>query len=121
MPLRQELFNEIDLLGGHKRRYEVAELEELFSKTGFRILKYRAPSFYIKILNKLGRPFIASVLRNGRVKNSLEDFLLPRFIFNLHYRVLSFLERKGAPKWQTDPKDLPKYKEKWIVMLCQKK
>ncbi|KKS89839.1 MAG: Methyltransferase type 11 [Parcubacteria group bacterium GW2011_GWF2_43_11] len=120
VPLRQELFNEIDLLGGHKRRYEVAELEELLSKNGFRILKYRGPSFYIKIFNKLGRPFIASGLRNGRVKNSLKDFILPRFIFNLHYQILSFFERKGAPKWQTDTKDLSRYKENWIVMLCQK-
>jgi len=120
VPLRQELFNEFDLVAGHKRRCEIPELKELLSKNGFTILKYRAPSFYIKIFNKLYSPFITHVLHNGKIKNSLEDFVLPKRIFNLHYRILSFFERRGAPKWQIDPKDLSKYREKWIVMLCQK-
>lgn len=121
VPLRQELFNEFDSAAGHQRRYEITELKELLSKNGFKILKYRAPGFYIKILNKLNSPLITRALRNGRVKNSLEDFVLPKRIFNLHYQILSFFERKGVPKWKTDLKGLLKYKENWIVMLCQKK
>ncbi len=83
MPLRQELFDEFDLDAGHKRRFEIDGLEELLSKNGFRILKYRASSFYIKIFNKLYSPFITHALRNGKIKNSLEGFILPKFIFNL--------------------------------------
>ncbi|MFH1423593.1 MAG: methyltransferase domain-containing protein [Candidatus Nealsonbacteria bacterium] len=121
VPLRQEVFNEFDLAAGHKRRYEIAGLKELLSKNGLLILKYRGPSFYIKLFNKLSSPFINHTLRNKRVKNSFESFILPKRIFNLHYQILSFFERKGAPKWQTDPENLLEYKERWVVMLCQKK
>ncbi len=121
VPLRQELFNEFDSIAGHKRRYEIAGLEELLAKNDFRILKYRAPGFYIKILNRLkDSALVTKMVRRGGANNSLEVFNLPKFIFNLHFRILSFLERKGAPKWRTDLKDLAGYKEKWIVMFCQK-
>lgn len=121
VPLRREFFNKIDSIAGHKRRYEITELKELLSKNNFRILRYRGPSFYIKIFNKIRDfPPIVNMLCNKRTKNLLEDFNLPRLIFNLHFRILSFLERKGAPKWRTDLKDLSEYKEKWIVMFCQK-
>lgn len=120
VPLRQDLFNELDLFAGHKRRYEIARLKELLSQNGFKILKYRAPSLYIKILNKLDSLFIIIAFRNKKVKNSLETFTLPKFIFNLYYRIFSFLERKGAPRWQINLKDLSRYKERWIVVFCQK-
>ncbi len=120
VPLRQELFNEFDLAAGHKRRFEIAELKELLSKNGFRILKYRAPSFYIKILNKLSSPLLANALRNKKTRDSLKVFPIPNLFFNLHYQILSFIERKDAPKWKTDLKDLSEYKERWVVMLCQK-
>jgi len=121
VPLRQEIFNEFDRIAGHKRRYEITELEKLLPENNFRILKYRAPGYYIKLLNKLRNfSLVTKIVRKGGVKNSLEALALPGFIFNLHFRLLSFLERKGAPKWQTDPKDLSEYKEKWIVVICQK-
>lgn len=120
VPLGQKFFSEFDLAAGHKRRYEVAGLKELLSKNGFQILKYRAPSFYIKIFNKIYSPLIVRFLRNGKVKNSLEGFTVPKIFFNLFYQILSFLERNGAPNWQNDSKDLLKYNEKWIVMFCQK-
>jgi SAM-dependent methyltransferase len=121
VPLGQKIFNEFDLIAGHKRRYEIAELEKLLSKNGFKILKYRAPSFYVRILNSLKDSFLVlRMARHRRTKKSIEIFNPPQFVFNLHYRILSFLERKSAPKWKSDPKDLSRYKEKWIVMLCKK-
>jgi SAM-dependent methyltransferase len=120
VPLRQDLFNELDSFAGHKRRYEIARLKELLSKNGFKVLKYRAPSLYIKILNKLDSLFILIAFRNKKVKNSLETFTLPKVIFNLYYQIFSFLERKSAPKWQTDLKNLSEYEERRIVMFCQK-
>jgi len=120
VPLGQKFFNEFDLIAGHKRRYEIVELKNLLSENGFKILRYRAPSFYIKVFNKLDAPFINYALRNKKMKNSLKNFVLPKCLFNLYYQILSFFERKGAPKWQTDLNALFKYKEKWVAMLCQK-
>src|SRR3989344_6183759 len=65
VPLGQKFFSEFDSAAGHKRRYEVAGLKELLSKNGFQILKYRAPSFYIKIFNKLYSPLIVWFLQIG--------------------------------------------------------
>ena len=120
VPLGQKFFSEFDSAAGHKRRYEVAGLKELLSKNGFQILKYRAPSFYIKIFNKLYSPLIVWFLRNREVKNSLEGFTVPKIFFNLFYQILSFFERTGAPKWKIGTKGLLEYKEKWVVMFCQK-
>jgi SAM-dependent methyltransferase len=120
VPLKQDLFTKLDLFAGHKRRYEIARLESLLSKNGFKILKYRAPSLYINLLSRLDFLLIAVVFCSKKTKNLIEFFPLPKFIFNSYYQIFSFLERKSAPQWQSDLKKLSAYKERWTVMLCQK-
>jgi len=119
VPLRKELFSEFDIIVGHKRRYEIQELEKILTKNQLKILKYRGPSFYLKKLSnwsdKLGLPH--NLYKN---ENSLDFFHLPRSLVNFFLKAQSFINKKGTPQWQTDIKALADYQEKHILILSQK-
>ena len=119
VPLRMELFSKTDLVFGHKRRYGVKELKELLFKNKFRILKYRAPSFYIKIINGIGDFFhLTDMIYQS--EDSANFFHLPKFIVNLYLKSTAFFGRKGNPGWKTGLEDFLEYKGKKITIFCQK-
>lgn len=118
VPLKKELFNEIDSIVGHKRRYEITELKTLLLDNKFKILKYRYPSSYRKIIDLL--PFSFHIMKfclkhahKGHIK------FFPKLLVNLYPKGLAFLDRKGAPKWRADVDNLSRYKDKSIVLFCQ--
>lgn len=123
VPLRMDLYGERDRVVGHWRRYEIKELMDLLSGTGFKILKYRHPSFYSKIIGVLIEPLsIPKIyLKYSKNKKHASASRLSNFIFNVYTKSYAVLERKGAPQWQTDIKNFPTYKDRGVTMLCQKK
>lgn len=119
VPLRKEIYGEIDVIFGHKRRYDIKELIELLAKNDFKIIKYREWSFYFKMLVMWTRFLRLSKLykrlnKNPRLLN------LPRPILNFFSKMYAFLDRFGAPSWKNNVKSLSKYKKEWIILLCQK-
>ena len=119
VPLKMELYTEIDKLAGHCRRYEIKELKDLVENAGFKIVKYRYPSKYVKKLNSfLDSSRITKALY--RSEKSWGLFNMPRFLLNWLVKIWAFMERRGAPKWCTDIEKLEQYPDKAIVMLCQK-
>lgn len=120
IPLRKDLYSEIDRIVGHKRRYEIEELKNLLSKNGFKILRYRQSSFYLKVLDIWARFFrLSNILYKS--KGHVNYFHSPKFLVNFYAKGMAFLDRKGAPRWQTDLENLSQYKEKGIVIFCQKR
>jgi len=120
VPLRKDLYSEIDRIVGHKRRYEIEELKILLSENGFKILKYRYPSFYSKVFNIWERFFSISKIV-FKSKKHVVFFNLPKFLVNLYTKSYAFIEKRGAPKWQVDIENLAKYEDKAIVIFCQKR
>lgn len=120
VPLKMELYNEVDRLVGHYRRYEIKELQDLLLKNNFKILKYRYPSFYVKKLNAFlsSSRFTKALYKS---KSSWSFFHVPGFLLNLGAKTWAFVERKGAPEWQTDIENLEKYPGRDIAIFCQKK
>lgn len=119
VPLRMDLYTEWDQIAGHERRYEINDLQKILSKNRFKILKYRHPSFYLKMIDHWARFFrFAKILSKN--KSYAKFFNAPRGLVNFLAKTMAFLEKKGAPQWQTDIKNLSAYKDKAIVLFCQK-
>jgi SAM-dependent methyltransferase len=123
VPLRMELYDEWDQAAGHYRRYEIKELTSLLSEAGFKVLKYRHPSFYPKLINILMRRLYLTKVYFKFSKNKKGPNFpqLPKFLFNLFTKGYAFLEKKGAPQWQTEIENLKAYKEGSIAIFCQRK
>ena len=120
VPLKMDLYTDFDKIVGHKRRYEIKDLQKLISSTGFKILKYRYPSLYPKIMEKTANSL---GLKNFVCKKQghTNFFHAPKRLINTGTKIFAFLEKKGAPQWQTDIKNLCNYPDKAIVLFCQKK
>lgn len=119
VPLRMELFSEIDSLVGHKRRYEIKELKNILLRNKFKLLKYRPQGFFIKILDKLGT-FLPLANAYRKFRDSSISRSPPRFIVNLYPKIFAFLDRRSIPPWREDIENLPEYKDKKITIFCQK-
>lgn len=119
VPLRPELYNEFDRLAGHYRRYKIQELQTQISNASFAIIKYRHPSIYLKITESLTRK---AHMKNLLFKNqkNMDFFHAPKSFINFYSKTLAFLDKKGAPKWQTDIESLAQYADKAITIFCQK-
>jgi len=119
VPLRMDLFDAFDTAVGHERRYEIENLIFLTSKSGLRILKYRKPSIFSKLINRAAR---ATSLKKTIFKKGLhKNILSSKSIANTYSRLMALSDKKGAPKWKNDIENLKKYKEDSIVIFCQKK
>jgi len=118
VPLRMDLYSEVDRIFGHKRRYEVEELKAKLSEGGFKILKYRHPSLYLKMINK-GITFL-HLKKRIYESSGTSSFRMPKFLLNLYAKGLAFLDKRGAPKWQEDVENLSGYKDRGIALFCQK-
>jgi len=117
VPLKMEFFNEWDEAAGHYRRYEIPELQNLLSSNNFKIVKYRYPSQWLKKLNLDKSKLFKKAYQSEK---SWNFFSIPKPLINLGVKAWAFFEKKGTPKWQTDVENLDNYKDKAIVMLCQK-
>jgi len=121
VPLGMRFFNEVDAIAGHKRRYEIGEIVRLLSENNFRILKFRGPNVFIKLLYKLDDLFLTRVaFRNSNARRALEHSNFSKCIIDLSVKCVASLQKIGAAHWKTNPDDLAKYKERWVVMLCQR-
>jgi len=122
VPLGMRFYNEVDVIAGHKRRYEIEDLRKLLARNNFRILKFRGPSAFVRILYKLGDLFAGKIASHDSTKkNTLESFNLPKAVINLSARGIALLQKIGTAQWETTPEGFGAYKERWIVILCQKK
>lgn len=119
VPLRQELYSEMDAIAGHQRRYEIKDLVILLEKNNFKVIKYRKWSLYLKILSVWGR--IVKLGRLAKASYQQADFLkAPKFLVNFLVRSHAWLDRNGAPDWQEDIEKLANFKGEWIMLFCQK-
>lgn len=121
VPLKMDCYGDWDKIAGHERRYEIKDLQKKLLKNKFKILKYRHPSFYPKIIDMVADVFFLKKLLFKKSRGRKNFPVPPKLLFNLYTKVYAFLERKGAPQWRTDVENLANYQEKAIVILCQKK
>ena len=122
VPLRPELFNKMDAVAGHKRRYEIGGLLNLLSSKGFEVARYRSLSFYFEVLRFWGKLLGLTKLMQrlyGR-KEHAKFFGLPRPIVNLLSRAYAFLDRLRCPHWRDDVETLAGYRGEWVMLLCRK-
>jgi len=118
VPLKMEFYDEWDKVAGHERRYEIKDLQKILLKSKFKILKYRHPSFYPKVIDVLAKFLLKKIVFKNQKRKNFP--IPPKFLFNLYTKIYSFLERNGAPQWQTDIKNLCNYPDKTIILFCQK-
>ncbi|MCP6718797.1 MAG: methyltransferase domain-containing protein [Patescibacteria group bacterium] len=120
VPLRQELYDEFDVITGHERRYEIKDLKDILLDNGFKILKYRPRSYLLTTLDVLAKALLIKkiLLRN---KEHEVFFNSPKPFVNLYSRTYAFLEKAGTPKWRLDVENLLKRRYRGITILCQKR
>lgn len=98
LPLGRDKFGAIDKIAGHERRYEPKDLENILSRNGFRVVKYRCPFFY-KYLGKL--PFLTFLVeRSYKRPSHTRYFGLPKPAVNALVRIYAFLSRFFVGAWK---------------------
>lgn len=101
VPLGKDKFGKLDMIAGHKRRYESEELERILKENNFKVLKFRCPCLF-KYFEKIPC-FISLTERLYSRPSSVRYFNLPKPLVNLFIRTCAFLGRLSSAPWETGP------------------
>jgi len=117
VPLGQHRFSQVDIIAGHKRRYEPQELAAILQRHKLAVIKFRCPRLLKYLEEILGVKLMVNKVYSCPAHTHY--FGCPKPLLNLFIRIWNHLNRISAGSWKTGPlQELGDEIE--IHLLCRK-